>query len=102
MNNPSAKEILSAYRSDGSDAQDKNFEKALEQCRHDPQLRDWFAEQIHFDASVARRLRQVCGPEEGKQAILTFANLENKLVEKPGWRRAFPFWLVGIASMNQC
>ena len=82
MNNPSAKEILSAYRSDGSDARDKNFEKALEQCRHDPELRAWFADQIQFDASVARGLRQICDPEEGKQAILTLFQVGERVRQK--------------------
>lgn len=71
MNNESAKEILSAYRPDGSDAQNEIFKQALEQCQRDPELRAWFTDQIQIDASMVRGLRDIHihSPEEAKQAM---------------------------------
>lgn len=99
MNNESAKEILSAYRPDGSDAQNEIFKQALEQCQRDPGLRAWFTDQVQFDASIVRGLRDVRGPAEGKQAILAFANLENGKSRESGWRKVIPFMSIGIAAM---
>lgn len=99
MNNQQAKEILSAYRPDGSDAQDENFKKALEQCRRDPELQAWFSDQVQFDAFMARKLREVRGPDEGKLAVLASLNMEVKQAPRSGWRRAFPYFSIGLAAI---
>lgn len=99
MNNHQAKEILSAYRPDGSDAQDKDFQEALEQCRHNAELQAWFTEQINFDASIVRHLREIRGPEEGKQAILAFTNLEQIPDKKSGLQKWIPLLSIGVAAL---
>lgn len=70
MDNSTAKEILSAYRPSGIDAQDKNFSDALAQCQNDPAMRDWFSNEQRFDAAAAEALASVTVPHDGKSRLL--------------------------------
>lgn len=70
MDNLSAKEILSAYRANGADAQDPLFREALDQCRHDPSLQSWLRDQQAFDSRMSARLKSFCAPDSEKEALL--------------------------------
>lgn len=100
MDNLTAKEILSAYRSNGADANDENFRAALEQCRNDPEMKTWLEEQQAFDRKVAAALRSIHGPEEGKHAILGTLPFE-QTSSKPGKprRRWIAFFSAGVAAL---
>lgn len=67
MDNTTAKEILSAYRPGGEDANDPFFREALAQCEHDPAMKRWFYEQRVFDERVAASLQNIRAPESGKR-----------------------------------
>lgn len=79
MDNTTAKEILSAYRPNGADAQDENFHPALDQCRHDPTMHEWFVEEQRFDAEAIAALSSVPVPQAGKEYLLQ----GNTLTDKP-------------------
>jgi hypothetical protein len=49
MNIEEAKLILSAYRPDGQDAGDPQFQEALELTKQNPDLARWFAEAQAWD-----------------------------------------------------
>jgi thiol-disulfide isomerase/thioredoxin len=71
MNIEEAKLILSAYRPDGQDAGDPQFQEALELMKHDPELDRWFAEAQAWDTRVADKLRQAAStPPELKSELL--------------------------------
>jgi hypothetical protein len=70
MNNKEAKFLLQGYRPDGRDAQDPQFEEALEQVKRDPALEQWFREQQAFDSAVSGKLRSVPVPATLKSDIL--------------------------------
>lgn len=106
MDNQTAKEILSAYRPNGEDARDENFREALEQCRHDPEMREWLAEEHRFDARIRDALSAIQVPREGKERLLqgpSFAEDEppSSGSGSPGKLIPFP-WLrvgTGIAAL---
>ena len=70
MTNECAKLLLSAYRSNGADAQDPVFKEALDQARHDPVLANWFREQREFDEIISAKLRSIEAPAGLREAIL--------------------------------
>jgi len=70
MTNECAKLVLSAYRSNGADAQDPVFKEALDQARHDPVLASWFREQREFDEIISAKLRSIQPPAGLQKAIL--------------------------------
>ena len=70
MTNECAKLLLSAYRSNGADAQDPVFKEALEQARHDPALASWFREQREFDEIISAKLCSIEPPAGLREAIL--------------------------------
>lgn len=98
MNNQSIKEILSAYRPNGSDARDPRFKEALEICRNDPELLHWFESQLGFDQRMAAALDVVKGPEKGKQAILTLAELPEEDGPFAWWRKPWQRLSLGLAA----
>ena len=88
MDNQTAKEILSAYRPGGEDANDPFFHEALAQCEHDPEMRCWFTEQRAFDEQISYSLDTIRAPESGKRAILALAETGGSESTHPSfWRR---------------
>ena len=70
MTNECAKFLLSAYRSNGADAQDPVFKEALDQARHDPVLANWLREQREFDEIISAKLCSIEPPAGLREAIL--------------------------------
>jgi hypothetical protein len=70
MNNEEARFLLQAYRPNGRDAQDPQFQEALEQVKRDPALEQWFREQQAGDAAVSEYMRAVPVPSTLKSSIL--------------------------------
>lgn len=95
MNNQTAKEILSAYRPGGEDAQDDNFREALAHCERDPQMKAWLADQLSFDRQAAEALQSIRGPDAGKQSILATLPFDSR----KGRRSRYPRWL-GISGLG--
>lgn len=77
MDKHTAKEILSAYRSNGADATDDNLADALNFSQRDPEMKQWFESERAFDQSFSASLKDIKGPEAGKKAILATAIFEN-------------------------
>lgn len=92
MDNVKAKEILSAYRVNGADAQDPVFRDPLAQCEHDPAMRDWFGDQQAFDARATELFRGIPVPKDGKTALLATLDLDVIPVRKSR-RYSFPLAL---------
>lgn len=88
MDNTTAKEILSAYRPGGEDANDPFFHAALAQCEHDPAMKRWFDDQRVFDEKIAVSLESIRAPESGKRAILALAEADSTSpsTERSFWR----------------
>lgn len=94
MDNETARDILSAYRSNGADAQDTAFSDALEQAARDPATKGWFRDQQAFDRDVASAVREIPVPADGKDRLLFMLELQQKeSVRQPFWAR---FWQSGI------
>lgn len=70
MNEKKAKEILSAYRPDGRDAEDATFREALEFCRNTPGMSEWLEAELARDRALSGYLRSIRAPEEGRAATL--------------------------------
>lgn len=92
MNNKEARQILSAYRPSGVDAEDPHIQAALEQARRDPELGRWFEEERRFDEKMAEALQEISVPVEGRANTLNAGRLENR------GRSRFPAWLGGLAA----
>lgn len=94
MDNETAREILSAYRSNGADARDASFLEALEQADRDPETKFWFRDQQAFDRQISATMREVHTPPDGKERLLTMLELQaNEPARMPVWKR---FWQVGL------
>ncbi len=98
MNNDEAKFILQGYRPDGADAGDEAFRTALEQVRHDPALRDWFAREQAFDAAVSAKLNEVPAPAGLREAILAGGRVSQADSTQARWWRS-PAVLAAAASI---
>ena len=100
MDNLTAKEILSAYRANGADAQDPNFEETLEQCRKDPEMEAWFESEQAFDRRMVRAFESIRGPVEGKQSILStvsFSQADAGGLNRRSWLKGFI--ALGVAAL---
>src|SRR6266498_839691 len=92
MNREEARFILHAYRPNGEDAHDPQFEEALALVRTDPELAHWFAREQALDAAIARRIRSVQPPPELTNQLL----LARKVIRpRPWWRK--PAWIAAAA-----
>jgi hypothetical protein len=98
MNNDEAKFILQGYRPDGTDAGDEAFRAALDQVRHDPALRDWFALEQAFDAAVSAKLNAVPAPAGLREAILAGGRVSRAGLTQARWWRS-PAFLAAAASI---
>jgi hypothetical protein len=94
MNREEAKFILHAYRPNGEDAHDPQFEPALAFVRNDPELAHWFAGEQALDAAIAERIHSVWPPPDLTTQLL----LARKVIHpKPWWRK--PAWIAAAASV---
>jgi hypothetical protein len=84
MTNDQVKEILMLYRPGTADAEDPSFAEALEVCKHDAELRKWFAEHCALYAALRTKFKQISAPEGLKEQIIA----ERKVNVTPGWQRA--------------
>ncbi|MBI2928684.1 MAG: hypothetical protein HYY24_23725 [Verrucomicrobia bacterium] len=95
MTNQEAKFILRAYRPSGRDACDPQFQDALEQTKHDPELAKWFAEERALDARLAEKLRGAIPIPTGLKAELLAAR---KILRPLPWWQRQP-WLAAAAAV---
>jgi hypothetical protein len=92
MNREEAQFILHAYRANGEDAHDPQFEEALVLVRHDPELTRWFAREKALDAAIAGRIHSVQLPPDLRTQLL----LARKVIHpRPWWRK--PEWIAAAA-----
>jgi hypothetical protein len=92
MNREEAQFILQAYRANGADAHDPQFEEALALVRNDPELARWFAREQTLDAAISERLHSVMPPPELRTQLL----LARKVIRpRPLWRK--PAWIAAAA-----
>lgn len=69
MDNPTAKELLSAYRPNGADARDPIFREALNKCKRDPGLEFWLNDQQAFDVRMSAMLNNIVSPETDRDTL---------------------------------
>jgi uncharacterized membrane protein YbaN (DUF454 family) len=94
MNNQEAKLILQAYRPGGQDASDPLFAEALEQCRRDPELQKWFAEESALDSHIQSKLQKaITIPSDLRANLLA----QRKIVRPTIWWRQ-PVWAMAAAA----
>jgi hypothetical protein len=94
MNREEAQFILHAYRANGEDAHDAQFEEALALVRNDPELARWFASEQALDAAIAARIHSVSPPPDLTTQLL----LARKVIRpRPWWRK--PAWIGAAASI---
>jgi hypothetical protein len=97
MDNATAKNMLSAYRSNGADSTDPVFKVALDQCANDPDLRDWFDGERDFDQRMVRSLAEIRPPANGKEEVLSTASLNMR--KKPLYMPRWSLWVLPLAAM---
>jgi hypothetical protein len=98
MNNDEAKFILQGYRPDGTDAGDDAFRAALDQVRHDPALRDWFAHEQAFDAAISAKFSEIPAPAGLREAILAGGRVSRDSARHASWWRS-PALLAAAAGI---
>jgi hypothetical protein len=92
MNREEAQFILRAYRANGEDAKDPQFEGALALVRSDPELARWFAREQTLDAAISARIHSVSPPPDLRTQLL----LARKVIRpRPWWRK--PAWIAAAA-----
>ncbi len=94
MDNPTAKELLAAYRPHGADAQDPFFAEALAQSRRDPELAAWLEREQAMDLLLAESLAAIPVPQAGKQLLAKTLGLSVPRRRIP-WSRA----VLGMAAL---
>jgi len=95
MDNKTAKEILSAYRPNGSDALDEKLHEALQHAERDPELKAWFEEERRFDKMATSALLDTEVPAEGKERLLNMLEMEDSS-PAPQKNKVTLFWRMGI------
>ncbi|MEX2607307.1 MAG: hypothetical protein WD708_08180 [Kiritimatiellia bacterium] len=96
MDNPTAQNILSAYRPNGADSTDPVFKPALDQCANDPDLRDWLDGERAFDQRMIRSLAEIRPPANGKEEVLSTVSLN---MRKPLHMFRWGLWALPLAAM---
>ncbi len=99
MDRTQSKIILSALRPGGEEASEQPFVGAMEELRQDPELRQWFEDEMRLDASVRAALRAVPPPAGLRERILEGPRLA--VVRPERVENARPFWRTpafGIAA----
>lgn len=77
MNSDEAKQILSAWRPHGPDAEDSVFSEALAAAADDPELTRWLGDTKEFDDSMRAALRAESPPDHLRDAILAEIKIAN-------------------------
>jgi hypothetical protein len=103
MTREEAQFILQAYRPNGEDADDPQFQEALALVRSDPELSRWFGSEHKLDAAIADRIHSVQPPPDLRTQLL----LARKVIHpRPWWRKfgwiaaaAIVALLIGVASL---
>jgi len=81
MNRDEAKYILRSYDLNGRDAGDPQFQEALEMLRHDPELRQWFAQEQAMDKKLSEMFRVFPVPPDLKGKLVA----ARKIVPQRNW-----------------
>lgn len=93
MNHQEAQFILRAYRSNGQDADDPQFQEALAHAKNDPALAQWLAEEMALDTAISAKIKQTLVPPDLKMNILA----ARKIIRlQPWWQTKS--WLAAAAS----
>jgi hypothetical protein len=94
MTREEAQFILHAYRANGKDANDPQFEEALALVRSDPELARWFACEQTLDAAISARIHSVSPPPDLTTQLL----LARKVIRlRPWWPK--PAWVAAAVSI---
>lgn len=67
--------VLAAFRPGTEDANDPEFQEALKQVDTDPELRNWFNEQILLAAALSAKLKEIPIPPQLRADILAGAKV---------------------------
>ena len=94
MTREEAQFILHAYRPNGEDADDPQFEEALALVRNDPELARWFARELGLDVAIAARIHSVQPPPDLRTQLLVAREV---IRPRPWWRR--PAWIGAAAAV---
>ncbi len=94
MKREEAQFILGAYRPNGEDAHDPQFQEALVLARQDPVLGHWFLEEQALDSAFAFKIRSQRVPSDLKAQLLLARTTG---VCTPRWRRTV--WLAAAACI---
>lgn len=93
MDNEQAKFILQAYRAGGQDANDPQFQEALDQVKHDPELARWFEEERALDQAIGAKVKSIPVPADLKANILA----GKKVIRlEPWWKKS------SVAAVAAC
>jgi hypothetical protein len=84
MTNDQAKEILKLYRPGTADDADPAFAEALDLCRRDAELNEWFGNHCAVYTALRAKFRQISPPEGLKEQIVA----ERQVRVTPLWQRA--------------
>jgi hypothetical protein len=93
MNRDEAKYILRSYHLNGWDADDPQFQHALEMLRHDPELAEWFAEEQAIDTKLSEKFLAFPVPPDLKSQVLA----ARKIIPLRVWWRTTR-WLSSAAA----
>ncbi len=95
MNRDEAKYILRSYHLNGQDAEDRQFQEALDMLKHDPGLGDWFAQEQVIDKKLSEAFRTFAVPPDLTDNLLA----ARKIVPQRAWWQ-HPAWIsVAAASL---
>ena len=83
MNSQEAREILTLYRPGTADAEDPAFAEALQLCRQNAELGQWFAQHCAVYSALRTKFKQTPIPEGLKEQIIA----ERKVHTTPLWQR---------------
>ena len=81
MNRDEAKYILRSYRLNGRDADDRQFQAALEVLKRDQELREWFSREQVVDLKLSDALRTFPVPPSLRRELLAVC----KVVPQRSW-----------------
>lgn len=95
MNQDEAKFLLRSYRLDGRDADDPQFQNALELVEQDAELRSWFSSERTSDQDLSDAFCALPVPPRMKTDLLAL----RKVLPKRAWRRQISYITAAAASL---